>query len=312
MDEVIVIVLNWNGQKYIKECLSSIIKNTIHENYSLCLVDNGSDDKSVKIARDNFPAVEIIENEKNLGFSIGNNIGIYENKKYDKYVLLNSDTRVKEGWIKKMLEVFEKGEKVGICGSKIMNHDETIESAGVDTTEMINIKDDKNVDRKNYRKVDGVLGASMMIDKNLIEDIGYLDEIYSPMQHEESDYCCRARKSGYSVYVAYESQVVHYGGRSKKDVPSDFEKLCNLKNILKYRISNSSINLFFYDLYKYTRLYFSSHLKGSGTYPLNVYLKAIIEIAKDLPYLIRRRIDRSAFVTSYYCKGLYDFSKRYR
>jgi GT2 family glycosyltransferase len=311
MNKVIVIILNWNGQKYIKRCIDSIFELTEHDYYDVCVVDNGSVDRSVNIVRNKFEEVNIIENNKNLGFSIGNNVGICANEGYDYYTLLNSDTQVKRGWLRKIMEIFEENEDAGICGSKILNEDGTIQSAGVDTKRLVSLREDRGEDERKYKKVDGVLGASFTIDSDLVEQIGYLDEVYSPLQHEESDYCCRARKIGYSVYLAYESEVVHYGGRAKENIGSSFEMFCEFKNKLKFRIMNDTIRSVLSLLYKHTRLVLLSILEDRREYSKKAYFEGIMEVLYDIPGLIKKRLDRSSFVPSYYCENSYDYSERY-
>lgn len=311
MNEALILVTNWNGQEYIEDCLDSIIQNTQHSPFRVCVVDNGSEDRSVDIVKSRFEEVEIIENERNLGFSIGNNIGIYKNREYKYFALLNSDTRVKKGWLKAMVEVMEKEDSAGICGSKILNGDGTIQSAGVDTKNLESLTKERIRNDRAYGRVSGVLGASFLISADLVDQIGYLDEVYSPMQHEESDYCCRARKAGYSIYVAYESEVVHYGGRAKESVKSSFERFCEFKNTLKYRIMNGTPSSVLSVLYAHTRFLLLSILEKERSYPKTIYFWALAEVFVDLPNMIAKKHDRDGFVPSYYCENKYDYSQRY-
>jgi len=311
MGEVLIVVLNWNGQEYIEDCLESIINNTKHRPFEICVVDNGSDDRSVNKVRNNFGDVEVIENSRNLGFAIGNNKGIYRNREHSYFALLNSDTRVKKRWLKEMVDVLEQKEKAGVCGSKILNDDGTIQSAGVDTEKLESLTKDRIRDDKRYKKVGGVLGASFVMSADLVKQIGYLDEVYSPMQHEESDYCCRAREAGYSIYLSYESEVVHYGGRAKENVKSSFERFCELKNTLKYRIMNDTFRSVLSVLCVHTKFVLLSILEEEKEYPTKVYFWALAEVFVDLPDLIAKKYNRDGFVPSYYCEDKYDYSQRY-
>ena len=75
MEEVGIIIINWNGRAYLADCLDSL-KNQTFKNFKTFLVDNGSSDDSVSFISENFPEVEIIRLEKNTGFAHANNIGI--------------------------------------------------------------------------------------------------------------------------------------------------------------------------------------------------------------------------------------------
>ncbi|MFB6199916.1 MAG: glycosyltransferase, partial [Candidatus Nanohaloarchaea archaeon] len=88
MESVLIIILNWNGKDYLEACLSSIGESTEYEVYDILVVDNGSDDGSKEMVKEEFSDIDLIENNRNLGFSIGNNIGICENPGYDYYLLL--------------------------------------------------------------------------------------------------------------------------------------------------------------------------------------------------------------------------------
>jgi GT2 family glycosyltransferase len=310
MSDVLIIVLNWNGEEYLEECLGSLMSETLHEDYQVLVVDNNSEDDSVEIV-DDFPEVDLIENERNLGFSIGNNIGLYKNPGYDYYLLLNNDTEVKEGWLEKLLETFEEKEDAGICGPKLKHHDGTIQSAGINLPELESMRSDEEDREMETEEVDGVLGAAFMIKDEVIEEIGYLDEFFSPAQHEESDYCSRARKAGYKVYLEPDSEVLHYQGKAKESAKSDFMEFLELKNLWKFQIMNGSMKSFFHDSFIYTRLTFASILRVKPDYPWEVYPKALKETLKDLPVLVKKRFSRTEFVPSYYCEDIRDYSKRY-
>lgn len=114
--KVSIIILNYNGRKYLRDCLGSIEKNTNYPNYEVIMVDNGSTDDSVEFVRKNFPWVKIIEVRKNKGFAAGNNIGIRHTKS-DYVFLLNPDTIVQQGWLSKAIETAESDPTIGIVGA---------------------------------------------------------------------------------------------------------------------------------------------------------------------------------------------------
>ena len=114
---VYVIVLNYNGRRWLKNCFDALLK-TKYDNYRIVLIDNASNDGSVEIVRSEFSQIEVIVNHSNLGFSEGNNIGVrkalMEGAEY--VVLLNPDTKVEPEWLKELIAVGEAESSIGILG----------------------------------------------------------------------------------------------------------------------------------------------------------------------------------------------------
>ncbi|MGP8012425.1 MAG: glycosyltransferase family 2 protein, partial [Halobacteriota archaeon] len=118
--KVAIVVLNWNGKRDTVECLASL--NEIdYSNYEILLVDNGSTDGSQKYFRAQYPEIELIENEMNLGFAEGNNVGIRHamNGRADYVLLLNNDTFVHPKFLSELVRVAEGGSRIGFVGPKI-------------------------------------------------------------------------------------------------------------------------------------------------------------------------------------------------
>ena len=128
---VSVVVLNYNGKIYLERCLSSLLNQT-YPYVEIILVDNASSDDSVNFVRTRFPAVKIIENEENLGFAAGNNVGIRIAQ--GKYIVtLNNDTEAHPEWLEHLVRVAESNETIGMCASKVLSFDDPriIDSVGV-------------------------------------------------------------------------------------------------------------------------------------------------------------------------------------
>jgi len=123
MPKTAVIILNWNGMKYLPDCLGTLVKQDYpKDDRAFILVDNGSTDNSVKYCEDNFPEVEIIKNGQNDGFCKGNNIGMQYalDNGYDYIVLLNQDTAVEPNWLSELVGAAESDKQIGAVQSLML------------------------------------------------------------------------------------------------------------------------------------------------------------------------------------------------
>lgn len=219
-----VIVVTWNGKRFLEACFSSVLKQT-YAHYNVLLVDNASQDGSADFVAQRFPMVKVIRNEKNLGFPGGMNIGL-RHADGEILALLNDDTEVQEGWLAELVKAIEVDEKVGIAGCKILYPDgRTIQHAGGFIDYPLGFGRHygyKEVDQGQYdekREVDYVTGAAMAIRRSLLEEIGGFDEAFFPAYFEDVDLCLRARRAGYKVLYVPSAVVIHHeGGVLGKDL----------------------------------------------------------------------------------------------
>lgn len=105
LEKISIIIVNWNGKKWLKKCLNSL-KNQTYKNLEIIVVDNASYDDSISYMSKNFPKVKTIRNKKNLGFSSGNNIGIKASLG-EYIILLNSDTWVENDFVEKLVKFYK-------------------------------------------------------------------------------------------------------------------------------------------------------------------------------------------------------------
>lgn len=210
--KVTILILNYNNWSDTYECLKSL-KGLAYDNYQILVVDNGSDQKPEQSL-----GVSVIYNQDNLGFSGGNNVGIKEalKKDSDYILLLNNDTTVEKDFLKKMIEVGENDFEAGILGSKIYfyNQPNKIWFAGGVIAPFkikgyhlgLNEKDKGQYEETDL--VDYITGCCMLIKREVIDTIGYLDEDYF-LYYEDSDYCWRARKAGFKCLMAPQAKIYH-------------------------------------------------------------------------------------------------------
>lgn len=231
--DVSIVIVNYNTRDYLKDSLGSIYSQKNNIPYEVIVVDNNSTDGSKLLWRDSeFKNIKFIENKENLGFARGCNQGIALSK--GRYILvLNPDTVVLNDAIEKMVRFMDENKSVGISGPKILNPDGTIQYScrkfpnhlfilfgrnSIFTKVSPNNRFSKKYLMSDWnhdenREVDWVSGASLMLRRELIDDIGLFDENFF-MFNEDVDICLRAKKAGWSVKYFAEASVIHYIGSS--------------------------------------------------------------------------------------------------
>ena len=223
---VAIIILNWNGEKLLREFLPSVVKNTNADLGRVVVVDNHSTDGSWRCLEQEFPDVERVLFEENFGFAGGYNRAI-EMIEAEYVVLLNSDVEVAPGWLEPLVAVLDRDEKVAAVQPKILayrdkNKFEYAGAAGgyidylgfpfcrgrvMDTTEQDYGQYDDEVD------VFWATGASLCIRRDVYRVAGGLDEAFFAHM-EEIDLCWRLKNGGYTLKVVPSSVVYHLGGGS--------------------------------------------------------------------------------------------------
>ncbi len=219
MKRASVIVLSWNGETYLPDCLNAVMAQS-HAPHEVILVDNASTDGSVELVAANFPQVRIICNAENLGFAGGMNVGLKE-ATGDIAVLLNQDTVVREDWLAELVKAMETDKHIGIAGCKILYPDgQTIQHAGGYLEYPLGLSHHYGygeLDQGQWdeqREVEYVTGAAMAIQLEVLERISYLDDDFFPAYFEDADLCLRARQAGYKVVYVPTAVLLHHESAS--------------------------------------------------------------------------------------------------
>jgi len=238
-----VIVVSWNTKDLLRACLSSLqseLKALCSEQDSeVFLVDNSSADGSAQMAAVEFPWVKLTANSDNKGFAAANNQAL-AHARGDFVLLLNPDTEVKPGAIRTLIDFFPGHPRAGVVAPQLLNTDGSIQRScrafpsfiGM-VFELIGLsrmfpagskygakfREYKMLDwqHDDERQVDQPEGACLMIKRQLLDEIGTLDEGYW-MLFEEVDWCFRAKKAGWEIWFTPGAQVVHHYGQSIKQV----------------------------------------------------------------------------------------------
>lgn len=223
MPLVAVVILNWNGRKYLQQFLPALLSST-YSNKKIIVADNASTDDSVNFVCANFPSVEIICNTSNEGFAKGYNTAL-KKVKADYYVLLNSDVEVTPGWIEPIIALMQGDAAIGACQPKIKSYNERthFEYAGAcggwidefgypfSRGRVFDITEEDKGQYDNVAVCFWASGAALFVRSELYHQVGGLDEYFFAHQ-EEIDLCWRIQLAGYKVYVEPSSVVYHVGG----------------------------------------------------------------------------------------------------
>ncbi len=212
MPSVSIVIVNFNGEKLLSDCLISI-QNQTFTDFEVLLVDNASTDNSVNLVKQKFPWTKVIQSKVNLGYCGANNLG-FEKALGNFIVFLNNDTIAERDWLLTLVNT-AKNKAVDICASKVllMHNKGLIDACGLEVDEYggsVGIgflqKDDGGYDESF--SVFSAYGACMLVKREVFRDIGGFDADFF-MMFEEVDLCWRARLRGYTIEFVPSSRIYH-------------------------------------------------------------------------------------------------------
>ena len=322
-----IIILNYNGEKFIKKTLESVLAlNYPQKDFEIIIIDNASTDKSKEVIENYIDSgsgpgmtnqqhvipvktgiqakITTIFLPKNLGFAGGNNIGIRIAK--GKFIiLLNNDCVVDKNWLSELVSVAENNEKVFAVNSKIyLGNTNKVQNAGIrifpngyaqDIGAIPNNKaQEYEEDRGQYdkeREIDAACGAAVLYRKSILEKIGLLDESFF-LYYEDVEISERAKKHGYQVVYAPKAVVHHLHAASAQEWSPFF-----IYHTEKGRLLHMAYHFpLFVFLKEYFKFFFKSILRlGYGVkHPKRFsqqlqYMKVTIYLLIEFPRLLIRR-----------------------
>ena len=293
--KVAIVICSYNQEKLLEKCLQSLYKKTDYKNYKVFFVDDSGSGKIGNFIKKNFKKADVTINKKNLGFSGANNVGIKKAlKNYNPcYILLLSDDTeiVEKSWLKKLIKVGEKNEKTGILGCRIRYPNGDLQWFAKKNKIFSFMKKghyEKSEEIQKNQKIKEVIGACFLIKKELIKKIGLLDEKFNPAYGEESDLCFRAAKKGFEFIYVGETEIVHHGASSTKEL----RKLWYIKKRNAIRLE--WLNYSFLNMLKYTLIHFGSALLTKEPLKkLKLLLEAYKENIKNLNEIKQKRRERN-------------------
>ncbi|MCW1146900.1 glycosyltransferase family 2 protein [Flavobacterium lacisediminis] len=225
--ELSVIIVNYNGVKYLKDCLDSLYLKLTNISFEIIILDNNSTDNSCVYIKENFPTVKLVESKINHGFGKGNNEAVKHAK--GKYLLLfNNDTILLDNLLP-ALEFLENDSKIGVIGINMLNgKKEYLQAAGnfpnfknmfqFQKLLDLGIEFKKGKFTKKYYEVDWLVGSFLMLTKETYLLIKGFDEDYF-MYVEDVDLCKKIADVGLKRIFLPNLSYIHYVGFNKKKNP---------------------------------------------------------------------------------------------
>ncbi len=226
--KVVVIIVTYNGEKWIKKCLDNIIESNVE--LTTIVVDNFSQDGTLEIVKRCYPQIEVIQNYKNLGFGKANNIGLKYaiDQNADYTFLCNQDVYVEYNTIQKLISTHKKNPEFGIISPLHFNGDGSSLDKNFFSDSIPNkFREELNelFLKKNIPvETNFVNAAAWLLSKECIANVGGFDPLF-PHYGEDRDYCYRANYHGYKTGITFNSLIYH---DRKYDKNNNFRKLKHL------------------------------------------------------------------------------------
>jgi GT2 family glycosyltransferase len=218
--ELSVIIVNYNGRKYLKECFEALTQKLSGIAFEIIVIDNDSQDKSCDFIKENYPNVVLIESKINYGFGKGNNEAV-KLAKGDYLLLINNDTIVLDNLLP-VLDFLKADKKIGIIGINMLNADKHyIPAAGnfpnvrnmFQLIKLLDISEEfkKGIFSRKAYEVGWMAGSFFMMEKKVYDGINGFDEDYF-LYVEDVDFCKRIAGKGYKRVFLPGFDYIHFVG----------------------------------------------------------------------------------------------------
>lgn len=233
-----IIIVNWNSAEYLRTCLQQLSAHAGPSDYEVIVADNGPGDTAARMLRADFPSVRVLLTGENAGFARANNLAAAISRG-SNLLFLNPDTEVQRGAVLTMLSRLEALPFAGAAGCRLLNSDGTVQTSCVQRFPTI-LNQVLGVEWLRLRTrrwplwgirplfeeppvetpVEAVSGACLMIRRDAFQEVGGFTESFF-MYAEDIDLCYKVRRAGRQVYYIGSATVVHHGGGSSPDAPSN-------------------------------------------------------------------------------------------
>ena len=247
--DISVIIISYNVRDLLKKNLENLFQTTSNLDFEVFVVDNNSDDGSVEMVRKDFPQVNVIANDQNLGFATANNQAIKQSS--GKYVLLlNPDMQVFEDTLAKMVGWMDDHPEAGVAGCKLVDQKDGIiphirrfpsfrDQLAVVLKlphifpSVLNSYIPQDIDYDREQEVDSIRGSFFMTRREVLEELGGLDERYF-IWFEEVDFCRHVKEEGWKIMYTPAARCRDLVGKSFAQVPKGRTQKYFRDSMLKY------------------------------------------------------------------------------
>jgi N-acetylglucosaminyl-diphospho-decaprenol L-rhamnosyltransferase len=221
-------IVDTDNREQTVRCLRSVFAHTHDLKLEVLVVDNACTDGSAEAIAAEFPQVQLIRNPEMLGFSTNNNRALAQAA--GRYLLmLNDDTIVQPGAFDRMVRYADLHPQVGVVGANLLNSDGSIQLAyGYAPSplyEAFRPLSERLVPLPRHPQealeVDNVCGACLMVRREAVEQVGFLDPAFDPLYSEEVEWCFRFQKAGWKIIHLPEARVIHLGSQTMQRTPID-------------------------------------------------------------------------------------------
>jgi GT2 family glycosyltransferase len=263
---VAIITPTFSQDKLLERNLKSL-KKMNYLNWRLYLIDDASESEIGKKMKKKFPWINLIINKKNQGFAISNNKGFKKAIKEfnpDYFLMWNDDCEVYEkDWLNKLINFAEEKKSGGLFGVQVIYQDKSLQwFSKKRKTNLFKIpgKFSKNKDIEKVQKIDNIIGACILIKKEVFNKIGFLDEKFSPFYGEETDFCFRAKKAGFKIFYIGNIKIIHHGNKSISKLTK--EEVWYIQKRNSFRLERKHYG--FFKRSYYAGIHFLSIFKNDG------------------------------------------------
>jgi GT2 family glycosyltransferase len=297
--KVAIVIATYSQGKLLEKCISSLKNITSYKNYKIYLVDDSGTGNIGREIKKKFKFIHVITNKENLGCSKSYNAGMKEAlKDYnpDYIVLLNDDLEfIDSEWLSKIIFYGEKDEKIGILGCRMIYPDRSMQwiaKKGRIYSFMKPGHFEKSEDILKAQRVKEIIGSCYIIKKRVIEEIGFWDEKFSPYYGEESDYSFRAAKKGFFFLYVGETEIIHNGASSIKNLFNEKVWFIKKRNAIRLEWLNYNLS----NIIRHTFIHIGSlFLSKNPIKKLKLLVKAYRENIKNYKEIKQKRKERNSW-----------------
>ncbi|MFH0731786.1 MAG: glycosyltransferase family 2 protein [Candidatus Omnitrophota bacterium] len=270
MRDLTISIVTRDNKQQLRECIDSIYSSLEGLSFEICVVDDASKDKTGELILNSYKQIKLLTNKKTVSFAYSHN-RILKTAQSEYIVILNDDTVIFKNALKRIIAYLKENPQVGAVGPKMKDMSGNYQQTAFKFPNVLDLFADyfynkimtgnkfsalyKNIQLiAEPKEVDWLLGACLVIPREVIEKIGCLDERFTPGYMEDTDFCKRIKNAGYKIIYYPEAEIAHRGAQSTQK-----RRLFMVKALYKNRLT------FFKKHYGYMYYLFSKFILYTAT-----------------------------------------------